>query len=112
MENQQVKKITSQEFVNNVVRAKANAVVNLFTQWSGASHLLDFVLSDVASQYRDQLEFYQVDLDTEPSLSDTYRVELVPTLLFFRNGKLVDKLAGLNHRQKISERIENLVTNQ
>jgi thioredoxin 1 len=109
MTRPEVKTISGQQLIDAVVESKANAVVKLFTEWSGASQLLGFALLDFANQYHGKVEFFQVDIDADPALSDHFRIDLLPTLLFFKDGKLVDKLSGLNQRKTISSKINQLI---
>jgi thioredoxin 1 len=111
MELQQFKTINAQELKDTILSKDINAVVKLCSSWSGSSHLLGYALSSFADRYIGQVDFYQIDIDDEPELTETYRVELVPTLLFFKRGKLVDKLSGLTPRNTISARIDMLVSN-
>jgi thioredoxin 1 len=105
----EVKTISGQQLIDTVVDSKANAVVKLFTEWSGASQLLGFALLDFANQYHGKIEFFQVDIDADPALTDHFRIDLLPTLLFFKEGKLVDKLSGLNQRKTISSKINQII---
>jgi thioredoxin 1 len=111
MELHQFKQITSSEFSQQVLKAEANAVVKLCSSWSGASQLLGYALSAMANDFKGLVDFYQVDIDSEPELSEAYRVELIPTLLFFRRGKLVDMQAGLTSRKVILSKLELLISN-
>ncbi len=109
MEATEVKTITGKEFTEWVVQSKANAVVKLFAEWSGASQLLGFALMDLANEYHGKIEFYQIDIDADPSIADQFAVDLLPTLLFFKEGTLVDKLSGLSQRRTISSKINQIL---
>jgi thioredoxin 1 len=111
MELSQFKQINARELEQHILLAKTNAVVKVCSSWSGSSHLLSNALSAFASDYRGRVDFYQIDIDEEPEVTETYRVELVPTLLFFRKGQLVDMLSGLMPRKIISAKLESLTFN-
>ncbi|NOS55317.1 MAG: thioredoxin family protein [Cyclobacteriaceae bacterium] len=104
-----VKQITSDQFLNKVVEKKANALVKIGTAWNGASQMISQTLQDLALQYGNQIDFFSIDYEAESPLAITYRVEDTPTILFFKNGTLVDKLSGLTHRAVISHKIFQLV---
>ena len=103
-------KINSEEFIHAVVLAEADAVVKVAAEWNAASHLMGFVFPDLITRFHQQVRFFQVDIDKDPEMKDTYRVDSLPTLLFFRKGTLVDKLCGLNHKEMITQKIEAFIS--
>jgi thioredoxin 1 len=108
MENNTVTKISSQEFIERIVLSKQDALVKVTSAWSGAGQLLGHAIQDLAAQYT-KVNFFSIDYDAESALAATYRVEPIPTLLFFKKGTLVDKLSGLTHKSIISDKINQLV---
>jgi thioredoxin 1 len=106
-------KAISQAQVNyEIIESKVDAVVKLCSAFSGASQLLAYALAEFQNQYRGLVEFYQIDIDEDPALAEQYHIDLLPTLLFFKKGKLVDKISGLASRTMISSKIYNLIVNQ
>jgi thioredoxin 1 len=105
----QFKKITAKEFTQQIKEGKARAVIKLSSKWSGTSHLMELALSALAIDYQDEVDFYQIDVDTDPGIRDEYRVEFVPAFLFFRDGNLVDMISGLIPRSTISSKIQLLI---
>jgi thioredoxin 1 len=101
------KTITS---ANEIICAKQNAVVKLYSAINGASQLLSYALADFAPRYKNQVEFYHVDIDESPAFPEEYHVELLPALLFFKEGRLVDMLTGLPQRTLIASKIDTLLT--
>jgi thioredoxin 1 len=104
-----LEEINSDQFADRIVRKKADALVNISSHWNGASQMLGDTLQHLASQYSGQVEFFSMNYETISTLTDTYRVDSVPTILFFKKGALVDKLSGLAHRTIISNKINQLI---
>jgi thioredoxin-like negative regulator of GroEL len=104
----QIQQITSDQFFAQVVEKKANALVKIGTTWNGASQLISQTLQDMALQYGGQVDFFSIDYEPQSSLATTYRVEDTLTILFFKDGTLVDKLSGLTNRAIISHKISHL----
>ncbi len=63
----------------------------------------------MSTLYRGKIDFFQLDYEEESAVTSAYQVEGVPTLLFFKKGKLVDKVSGLIQRNIISTKLEQLV---
>ena len=104
-----IEKITADQFADRVVQKKADALVKISSDWNGASQILCHTLQALSQQYSGKVDFYSLNDYAESSMSDTYRVDSIPTLLFFKKGTLVDKLSGLTHRTIISNKIHQLI---
>jgi len=95
--------------MDRIIMKKADALVKVSTSWNGASQLLCHSLQRMAPLYSGRVDFFSLDYETESALSSTYRVDRVPTILFFKKGTLVDKLTGLTHRTVIANKINQLL---
>jgi thioredoxin 1 len=102
-------KITSDQFVDRIVLKQVDALLKISTAWSGASQILCRTFHELSSQYSGKVDFFSMEYDAESPVSLTYRIDSVPTILFFKKGTLVDKLSGLNHQSIISEKINNII---
>jgi thioredoxin 1 len=109
MKNQSITKINSQEFVEHIIIKKADALVKVAASWNGAGQMLCKSIRELAEQHTEQITFFAVDYDPDSALAATYRVEPVPTLLFFKKGTLVDKLSGFTRKSIISEKLNQLL---
>ncbi|MCI0750662.1 MAG: thioredoxin family protein [Flammeovirgaceae bacterium] len=108
--NTPIQKISSDQLIDKIVITNADALVKISTAFNGAGQMLCHTLQDLARQYSGKVDFFSVDYEADSALSATYRVESVPTLLFFKQGTLVDRLSGLTHRTVITQKIHQLVT--
>ncbi|MFA6584745.1 MAG: thioredoxin domain-containing protein, partial [Elusimicrobiaceae bacterium] len=57
-------------------------IVDFYAEWCGPCKMLGPVLAELAEKYSGKLDIYKVNIDSEPELSDLFRVESVPTLFF------------------------------
>ncbi|MFZ6010637.1 MAG: thioredoxin family protein [Bacteroidota bacterium] len=96
-------------FIEQIILQKSDALVKFSSPWSWSGQLLDQTLMDLAGEYDGKVRFYAVDYDEHSALSATYRLEAVPTLLFFKKGSLVDRLSGLAHKEVIANKIDRLI---
>lgn len=104
-----IEAITSEQFVDLIILNKIDALVKVGSSWNGASQMVCQTLEGLASAYAEKVKFFTLDFESASGLSATYRVETVPTILFFKKGTLVDKLTGLTHRTMISHKIHQLI---
>jgi thioredoxin 1 len=109
MTSNSIDKLTSEQFVDRIILSKADALVKVSSTCNGASQILYKTFQLLAEKYASRVNFFTLDFDSEAGLSETYRVEAVPTILFFKQGTLVDKLSGLTHRTILSHKINQLI---
>ncbi len=79
-------------------------VVDFFATWCGPCKMLAPVLEQAADQMKD-VAFYKVDIDQEEALTSKFGIMSVPTLLFFKDGKLAVQNSGLIRMSELEQLI-------
>ena len=82
-------------------------VVDFFATWFGPCKMLTPVLEKAADELTN-VPFYKVDIDEEMELANQYKIMTVPTLLFFKGGKLVFQNSGVINRKQLESMLERL----
>jgi len=82
-------------------------VVDFFATWCGPCKMLTPVLEKPADELTN-VPFYKVDIDEEMELANQYKIMTVPTLLFFKGGKLVFQNSGVINRKQLESMLERL----
>lgn len=100
-------KITKTEFRRNVVTNSSLSLVQFKVDWSGACQIISPIFNELASAYKGQADFFTLDVEQDEEINSEYGVTELPTILFFREGKVVDHIKGLVPRNVIINKIEN-----
>ena len=103
-----VQSVTAAEFSREVLFSPIPVVVDVYADWCGPCRALAPLLEKYAELYDREVKFVKVNLDEEPDVADVYRVEAVPTLLFFQNGELRDRITGIPPMQALFTRLDDL----
>jgi thioredoxin 1 len=90
-----VKRISEAEFESEVLKASVPVVVDFYAPWCGPCRKLSPLLDEMATPRTGQVKFVKINVDEAASLSRQYQVQGVPTLMFFKDGKIVDSIVGL-----------------
>jgi thioredoxin 1 len=106
--SQNVKLIQEQQFGAEVTQATIPVIVDFFATWCGPCKTLSPMLDNLAGSLTNKVKFIKVDVDQSSKLAAKFGVEGVPTLIFFRDGKVVDKIVGLPARAVLKEKLEAL----
>ena|ERR1017187_4489407 len=105
---QNVKLIQEQQFEAEVTQAANPVVVDFFATWCGPCKRLSPMLDELAGPLTNRVKFLKVDVDRSAKLAGQFGIDGVPTLLFFKDGKVVGKLVGLPARDALQSRLESL----
>lgn len=79
---------------DQVIRANPNVVIDFWAEWCRPCKALDPVIMDLAKKYAGRVVFGKVDADHNQAKFQEFGIMGIPTVLFFRNGKLVDEVIG------------------
>lgn len=103
-----VREITDATFAAEVEAHRGAAVVDLWAQWCGPCRVLGPIVDDLARDFDGRVKVAKLDIDANPETAERFNVRSIPTLLFFRDGKLVDAVVGLRSKTDLASRLERL----
>ena len=95
-----IKYINETNFKTEVLDSKKAILVDFFAAWFGPCNMLSPVLEKI-SNTRADFDIAKVDIDKLRDLAIEYGIEVVPTLLIFKNGNVVHKIEGLVDEEEI-----------
>lgn len=84
-------------------------VVDFWATWCGPCRALAPVVEEVASEYEGKAEIVKCNVDDCEEIAAQYSIRSIPTLIFFKDGKAVDRLVGAVPKSEITARIDALL---
>ena len=84
-------------------------VVDFWATWCGPCRMIAPLVSELAEEYDGQLVVGKCDVEENDELSAEFGIRNIPTLLFFKNGEVVDKLVGAVNKAKLEEKFKALL---
>ena len=82
-------------------------IVDFYANWCGPCKILSPILDEVSKELKD-IKFIKVDVDKHEDIAREYGIMSIPTLIFFKNGEVVNKNIGLINEEKIQEIIDEI----
>ena len=70
------------------------------------------MLDGIAGSFADKIKFFKVTVDESPGLAQNYQIEAIPTVLFFKDGQLKDRLTGLPGDAELKAKLEKLASSK
>jgi len=81
-------------------------IVDFWATWCGPCRMLSPILDELEEEMADQITVVKVNVDDADSIAAQYRIMSIPTLLFFKNGQIVDKTVGAMPKATLAEKIK------
>ena len=103
-----VSHIQESQFEAEVVQSTLPVVVDFYASWCGPCKVLSPMLDELAGPLTNQVKFVKINVDEANALAQRMEIQAMPTLLFFKNGKIVDRSVGLLWRDMLKTRLESL----
>lgn len=102
-----ITEVTDENFTSEVEKADGLAMVDFWATWCGPCRIVAPVVEELADEYHDKgLKVAKLDVDSSPSTSARFGIRSIPSILFFKDGEVVDKVIGAVPRQHLEEKIQ------
>jgi thioredoxin 1 len=90
-------------FDTEVLNSDKPALVDFWAPWCGPCRAIAPVLDELASEYKGKVIVAKVNVDENRKLAGNHGVMSIPTMILFKNGKVMDKLIGLVPKERLKE---------
>jgi len=104
-----VKDITDQSFEQEVLKSTLPVMVDLWAPWCAPCRMIAPTVEKLAEKYDQKVKFCRLNIDDNPKTAAQYRVMSIPTLMFFKNGKVLDTVVGAVPEAALKSKIDALL---
>ena len=81
-------------------------LIDFWAQWCGPCRMLSPTIDDLTNEYEGKAVIGKVDVDDNPDIAEKFSIRNIPTILFVKNGEVVDKTVGAVPKNEIIDKIE------
>jgi thioredoxin 1 len=100
-----MKVFNEENFEKEVLQADKPVLIDLWAPWCGPCKALEPAVEAIKNKYQDKIIVGKLNVDENPLIASNYGVMSIPTLLFFKDGKILEQIIGLVSMAKIEKKI-------
>lgn len=93
-----------------VLKAQGLVMVDFWAVWCGPCQMVASIVEELSNEYAGRLKVAKLNTDENPTVASRYQIMGIPTLLFFKDGKPVDKIVGAAPKKQFKDKIDSLLT--
>jgi thioredoxin 1 len=101
--------IDDSSFDTEIIQSDKPAVVDFWAPWCGPCKAIGPVIEELAKTYGEQIKFTKCNVDDNPVTPGKFGIKAIPTLIFFKEGKVVDQITGMVAKSKLEDTIKTIL---
>ena len=104
-----VTEVTDKSFEEEVLKSITPVMVDLWAPWCGPCRMVAPVVEKLSGDFQGKIKFCKLNVDQNPDTAAKYHVMSIPTLLFFKEGKVVDTVIGAVPERTLKPKLDNIL---
>lgn len=100
--------IPSIEFENEVLKSELPVLVDFYATWCGPCKMVAPFVEELSDEMKGKAKVVKVDIDQSDDIASQYNIRSVPTLMFFKDGKVVDQISGAVPKTVLQDKMTKL----
>ena len=104
-----VKEVGSQDWEKDVLGSKGLMMVDFWAPWCGPCRSVAPIVEELFVEYAGKVQFVKLNTDDNQDIAVRYQVMGIPTLMFFKDGQIVDKVVGAQSKKNFKDKIDTLL---
>lgn len=101
--------ITTDNFQQEVLDSKKVALVDFWAEWCGPCRMIGPIVEEIAQEYADKALVAKCNVDDDGAVANQFGIRSIPTILFFKNGEVVDRVVGAVPKAVIKQKLDSLL---
>lgn len=95
--------LNENNFDEEILKSEKPALVDFWAPWCGPCKMIGPIIEGLAEEYRGRVKVTKFNVDDNPNKAAAYGIKSIPTLILFKDGKVLDTLVGLVSKDRLIE---------
>ncbi len=104
-----ITEINDNDFEKEVLQSDKPVLVDFWAPWCGPCKAIAPIIEELAGSFGDKVKFVKCNVDDNPLTPGKYEIRSIPTLIFFKNGKVEDQIIGMVAKSKLEDTINRII---
>ena len=100
--------LTQENFAAEVLQSPKPVLVDFWAEWCGPCKMISPLLDELATEYDGKVKIGKINTDEQQQLASEYGIRSIPTLLFFKNGQVVNQMVGARGKRDFKTVLDGL----
>ncbi len=101
--------VTDEKFEEEVLKSEVPVIVDFWAEWCGPCRMVAPVVKELSEEYGDKIKVAKLDVDSNPNTAVQFGIRNIPTILFFKDGKVADKQVGAVPKAMLASKLDALI---
>jgi thioredoxin 1 len=101
--------ITDANFEEIVLKSDKPVIIDLWAEWCGPCRMVGPIIEEMAIEFEGKAVIGKLDVDSNPETTSRYGIRNIPTILFIKNGEIVDKQVGAVPKNVLVQKLKALL---
>ena len=100
-------KITNTNFKKEVSESEQTVLIDFWAPWCAPCRMMGPVIEQLALEYEGRVKVGKVNVDEEAALAQQFQIVSIPTFIFIKNGKVIQRLTGARPKEELQSLLED-----
>lgn len=100
---------TDDNFESEVIKSDKPVLVDFWAEWCAPCHMVSPIVEEIGRDYADQLKVGKLNVDQNSKTASHYGIMSIPSLLIFKEGKVVDQIIGAVPKNHLKEKVDKIL---
>ena len=96
-------------FDGEVIKSEIPVLVDFWASWCGPCRMVSPIIDEIAEEYDGKIKVGKVNVDEEGELASEFAIVSIPTILIFKNGKIIEKVVGVRSKDDFCDVIDKIL---
>ncbi|MCH8276659.1 MAG: thioredoxin [Bacteroidetes bacterium] len=101
--------LTDGNFETEVLQSDRPVLVDFWATWCGPCRIIAPMIEELSVEYEGKAKLAKMDVDHNPKVASNFGIRSIPTLLFFKDGVVVDQVIGAASKRVLASKLDSLV---
>ncbi len=101
--------LTNENFEKEVISSKKTILVDFWASWCGPCQMIAPIVEEISNELSERIEVGKLNVDEQPEIAIKYDVMSIPTLILFKDGKVVNTIIGYHSKEEILDFINSRI---